>query len=44
LEFQGFPKDTSFTATASPTPEPASIVLLLSGAGALFVRRKLRSR
>ena len=44
LEFQGFPKNTSFTATASPTPEPASIVLLLSGAGALFVRRKLRSR
>lgn len=37
---QGFQAPTSFTGNANATPEPASLVLLLTGAAALFRRRR----
>lgn len=43
LEFEGFPKSSSFSTTAS-IPEPGTLALLLGGIGALGVGRKLRIR
>ncbi len=40
FEAQGFLPNTGFGGTANSVPEPASLVLLLTGAGALFVRRR----
>jgi len=44
VELVGFAPNAHITATAkpaAPVPEPATVVLLLSGAGALLTRRKL---
>ncbi len=43
LDFEGFPGNTSFSATAG-IPEPATLSLFLGGIGALLPRRKLRTR
>lgn len=36
----GFENPTGFAGQANGVPEPASLILVLSGAGALFVRRR----
>jgi hypothetical protein len=41
LGFEGFASGASFAATAT-TPEPGTVVLLLSGVGALWFHRRLR--
>jgi hypothetical protein len=40
LDFDGFPADFSFSTTASTTPEPSTLALLLAGLGSLAIRRK----
>jgi hypothetical protein len=40
LAFVGFPKDFSFGSSATVTPEPGTLVLLLAGVGALVMRRR----
>ena len=43
LDFEGFPANTSFSATAG-IPEPGTLALFLGGIGALLARRRLCAR
>ncbi|HXJ95812.1 MAG TPA: PEP-CTERM sorting domain-containing protein [Terriglobia bacterium] len=40
LQFNGFPSDFSFSGSATTTPEPGTMALLLAGLGSLAIRRK----
>lgn len=40
LDFAGFPANFDFPSTATTTPEPGTMALLLAGLGSLAVRRK----
>ncbi len=40
LQFDGFPKGFTASGTATVTPEPGTMALLLAGLGSLAVRRK----
>lgn len=40
LDFAGFPTDFSPATTATVTPEPGALVLLLTGLGSLVMRRR----
>lgn len=44
LDFEGFPKNTSFGGTASVSPEPATLGLFLTGLAAAFVRKRARAK
>jgi hypothetical protein len=44
LDFEGFPKNTSFAGTATVSPEPATLGLFLSGIAAAFVRKRARAK
>jgi hypothetical protein len=44
LDFTSFPRNFSFGGTATPIPEPPSLLMFLSGIGALLVRRTWRTR
>jgi hypothetical protein len=44
LNFDGFPKNTSFGGTSTVSPEPGTLALFLGGIGALLVGRRLRVR
>src|SRR5215831_5125280 len=44
LDLEGFPKNFTFSATAGTVPEPSTLVMFLTGIGALLVGRRLRVR